>query len=336
MKIALRALRLLRTPLNCVAVLLAAAFSNAQDLPLDQTVKEIRAAQEALRLAETQLKTWKCTADSTRGGRANTGPVAFTIKRHQNCELGIAKQGRMVKNDSEVFAIEQIPISNFWVVNTYQKSNLDIQWKSMNRDRSFVFYPLQAVEDQWTCLDVMNDSTFTAKQARKVGDNRVELDYEYDRPADARATARGRRTGTLTFATDLDWAIVRSVAQTQPIPTVGATDIDLGTIDSTMIRNVIKSGQTLIVDSITFDYKFSKTSQFNCKNTYTFIFDESIPVDPSEFTLAHYGVQAPQYEVYEDRPMLNWLVWGIVGLAFLAVSIFFAWLVRRRRISTRG
>ena len=51
---------------------------------------------------------------------------------------------------------------------------------------------------------------------------------------------------------------------------------------------------------------------------------------PDEFRLEHYLTPPPALDVYEDRPPFNWRLWGGIGLAAIALSVFLAWFARRK------
>ena len=302
------------------ALLLFTARGSAQEVDAGQVVKDIRAGATRLEAAELRMKTWECKL-SAQGKSAS---VSSTIKRHNKSILVQFDQAIMVRNPSELFAVKRASQGRSWALSSYKKHGGDGAYIQA-KDGYFAFYPLLAVENDSTIVQRLDVPTFKPKLARAAAGNRVELDYEYTVPASDPGGSNLVVNGTFTLAPDLDWLVVRSAARFTGGP--------VGQVDCVMERQAVRDGDSIRVTST--QYGCARADpQYNRKINHTYKLLPPETVDPAEFDLSHYGIEAPEYEVYEDRKRFNWTFWGGIGLICIVLSLILAWLARRKQKRT--
>jgi hypothetical protein len=183
------------------------------------------------------------------------------------------------------------------------------------------YYPLQAQRGEFTTLQMLDDTEFKPRRARRVSADRVELDYSYRLPAGEQG-ARTQVEGTLTLATDMEWVVVKSVSHAAETP-AGFP------INSLVVREVKRVGDTIRAKSVSVDFINGQTKQAINTKKYTYKYLPPETVDPAEFTIEYYNLTAPEFDVYEDR-QFNWPLWGGIGVGCIAMSVLLAWFIRRR------
>ncbi len=302
--------------------LLFSQRGNAEDIPTSQVMKELRSGIARLQATEIRLTTWECVPELSRGGgKPNSG--TFLVKRHGASVLVNAApalkpdQYRTINNDVEMFSIESKTSGRTWVLRNYQKRKAGDDTPRTQGDDQFAICPLTAVNDNSTILQLVDKKTFTAVRARKVAENRVELDYEL---TDGDAIGRG----TLTLAPDLDWLVIRSVY------TITSKSGDSGRV--AFSRDAVRDGDLIRVKSANYEAGVEGKPQFSNKSKYAYKLLAPETVAPAEFTIEYYKLTSPEsVEAYEDRPPFNWRLWGSVGVICITLSLVLAWIVRRRR-----
>ena len=302
------------------ALLLFTVRASAQEVDAAQVVNNMRTGATRLEAAELRMKTWQCTLTS----QGKSTSVSSTIKRHDKSLLVQFDKGIMVRNQSELFAVKRAAQGGSWALSSYKKHGADSAY-IQSKDGYFAFYPLLAVANDSTIVQRLDAPTFTPKRARAVAGNGVELDYEYTVHASDPAGTNIVASGTFTLAPDLDWLVVRSVARFTGGP--------VGQSECVMERQAVRDGDSIRVTATQYGCA-GADAQYNRKVNYTYKLLPPDTVDPAEFTLSHYGIQAPEYEVYEDRKRFNWTVWGGVGLICIMLSLVLSWLARRKRKRT--
>ncbi len=306
---------------SLLVCLLLSHRGGAEELSASQVVKELRSGIARLKAEEVRLSTWECVAEWSRGGEKPTSGT-FLVKRHGASVLLDITQTlkpdhlRAVKNDSEMFEISSKTSSRGWVLSGHVKPISDDIWHKALSDGRFAVYPLLVASGKSTILNLLDDKSFVPTRARKVAENRVELDYEV---TDGDSTGRG----TFTLAPDLDWLVVRlTITHTSPSGGSGRT---------TFSRDAFRDGDQIRVKSVAFEAGVEGKPQYGSKSKYTYKLLAPDTVDPAEFTLAHYNLIAPETpDAYEDRPPFNWRIWGGVGVACIVLSLVLGWYVRRR------
>jgi hypothetical protein len=305
-----------------VSLVSVANRAGAEEIDAVQVLKEVRSGIVRLEASEAQLKSWKV---GLSGDVFNRMP-GFTIKKHEKSvimECGNRKI-KIIKNDSEVFVAKPAFLNQEWALARYFKSDKDREWKKWNHDLHFQLEPLLAVSESSTILNILDDHTFTPKRARVVVDDHVELDYEYTLPALETATGKVVSCGTFTFAPELDWLVIQSITRSTGNP--------WGTVDFAMERDAVREGDRIRVLSIKCNFVNPGKRSHAGKSEYTYKTLPSETVDPSEFTLEHYNLAAPEDDVLDEAHLnFNYPVWGSIGVIYVSLSGGIGWLVRRRR-----
>ena len=295
----------------------------AEEINAKQVVEELRSGIGRLETAEARLKAFECKREIWMGGSKRSNSVSTITKYHENSLLVEINGIRLVKNSTDQFAVTPTSMKLNWILSRYHKRGTADTWKALNIDSHFAICPLLAVSDTLSILNVLNDPTFGPKQARRVADNRVELDYDLTlSPAGDSAGTPIVMGGTFTLATDLDWLAVRSVTR--------SAINSVGQIACTMTRDAVRDGDSIRVLASTYGCG-SENDQYSRRSKYIYKQLPPDAVDPAEFTLAHYNLTAPeQDDVYEDRQPTNWILWGGIGVGCIVLSLILRWYVRRR------
>ncbi len=297
--------------------------ASAEDIPTSQVVKDLRSGITRLQAVEVRLAAWECVTEQTYGvgGKPMTG--AGVVKRQGVSMLLDASQPqktdrwRAVKNDSEMFTVTSRTGGQTWVMSGFVKLFPGESPKAPGGEQ-FATYPLLAVNIKRNILQLLDDKSFNPTRAQRVAENRVELDYEL---TDGKSTGRG----TLTLAPDLDWLVVRSVIT---FPSSGEKG---GSSRTTLSRDAIRDGDLIRVKSISHEVVLEGKPQYSNTSKYTYKFIAPDTVDPAEFTLDYYKLDAPESaDAYEDRPPFNWRLWGSVGVTCIVLSVVLGWHIRRR------
>lgn len=295
---------------------------NAEDLPTSQVMKELRSGVARLQAAEIRMTSWECVPEFSRGGGKSSSGILL-VKRHGTSVLVDtssslkSEQHRTINNDDEMFSIESRTGRQTWILRNYQKRKADGNTPQTQGEDLAALYPLTSVNDSLTILQLVGKKSFVPSRARKLAENRVELDYEL---TDGDATGRG----TLTLAPDLDWLVIRSVY------TITSNSGDSGRV--AFSRDAVRDGDLIRVKSATCEAGVGGKPQYSSKSKYAYKFLAPESVDPAEFTLGYYKLTAPEsVEAFEDRPQFNWRLWGSAGVGCIALSVVLAWIVRRRR-----
>jgi hypothetical protein len=306
-----------------VAVLPVTAVNtvvSAGDITPEQVVRELRNGHDRLAEFEARLAVWECEQSVVSNGR-KAGAGQITVKRHQDGILGELPTGRICMTPQHFFAVGRSKGNDRWSLLKFQRSDVESRWRQPIEKEYLVYHPLLGQRGEFNTRDMIADPLFLPTAARRIAKDRVELDYEYQLPT-ATGGQRTKVSGTLTLATDMDWLVVKAVSH--------AADTPLGhPVGSTLTREVERRGDVLGTTTARLEYVNSLTKQVMNSRVYKYRY-ASADVDPREFTLDYYQLQAPSDDVYEDRPF-NWLLWGGIGVGCIALSLLLAWLVRSTR-----
>lgn len=298
--------------------------ASGEELDARQVVRDAQSGQRRLAEAEVRQAVWVCEQGAVLNGQS-TGSVRQTVKRHGNAILGQMHTGVVCKTPDYFFAVDRSKVTGRWTLIKYHKSGAEGAWRQQIDKLHLVYHPLTGQREEFTTGTMLADPNFDPRAARRTAPERVELDFRYQLPETISAS-KTQIEGTLTFAPDMDWVVVKWVAHAATTP--------LGyPVDSVLTREVQRVGEAVRVESVKLEYTNANTKAALNSRLYKYTYPPVGEVNPEEFTLDHYQIQPPTDDVYEDRGF-NWPLWGGIGVGCLALSVLLAWYVRRKRRAT--
>jgi hypothetical protein len=288
---------------------------------LEDLLSRTRAGQAELRGWELEIPAVQSERELTIRGKTEKSTV--TTFHHDRSTLVAWGIRRYCLTPNETFGVEKTLTSDQYAL-LFQSANKPEEYfdTAVFKNHLLLFRPLTAAVQSSTVLGVFDREGFKAESVTRDGTDLVTL--RYSRPLPGQGDAAVDR-GALTFSTGNHYLLTRFEYE---LPVKAGDQSQL--LRGVMTRKfTLRDGRPVVTEvSQVLSSTPAGVGDNTTKVRYTY---PAQGVSPDEFRLAHYLPPPPVLDVYEDRPPFNWPLWGGIGLAGIALSVFLAWFARHKR-----
>jgi hypothetical protein len=293
--------------------------NQSTELSTETTLKEVRKGIKQLEKMEASVTSYLCTDEGTAPN--NKYLRKYQVNQKANDLLISFDRYKVCVTGSLCFAAKNQLNSNNWILERHDPNGGRLALMKIIDNCDFVLHPLTTMNDQ-RIAEILDSSNFRASNAFRLSTGEVELKYTIEENGDT-------ITGVITMDPRLHYLVTKAQTTTN-LKKAGL----LAT--TSFSRAILESTNGIQFGNIITETKEEKIGFVMNKRNFTFKSTPEIQADPAEYTLAHYNITIPDYDVYEDRPQTNWFLWGCIGIACLVLSVVLAWYAHRRNRNVSG